>query len=290
MARSSLHRDTEKEEIFNYIKNSINTFVCGPQGTGKTTLIKKIAEDVGGTIGQAIYVDCSLYQTANAILREVLISLGSVIASKSNYDLTKRLKEKTKKLKVYVFLDHFECLKRHDILSILSGLNFCVCLIADSLESRRFMGSDNRTKFTNIVSIERLTDEQIFELVREESCANTTDEIIKEIIEKSEGNLTLALNMLRSFEANPKRMEILDRVDTCDLNEEHSVILALLREHNRLPSGELYGLYCQKSEFHKSDRSFRNFMQSLCKQGIVKSIGDKRGRSYQIVEAEVSNG
>jgi len=34
----------------------------------------------------------------------------------------------------------------------------------------------------------------------------------------------------------------------------------------------------------KSERSFRNYMESLCFKGLVKAIGEKRGRIYEIVE------
>jgi Cdc6-like AAA superfamily ATPase len=129
-------RSGEKAELFGYVKNSMNTMVCGSPGIGKTTIIKSVVEEVNGKLGQAIYVDYALYPTTNAVLREILTSLGSVIASKSNYELTKRLKEKTRKVKLFIFLDHFENLKNSDILNILLGLEFCVCLVADSFESK----------------------------------------------------------------------------------------------------------------------------------------------------------
>lgn len=112
---------------------------------------------------QAVYVDCSLYQTANAVLREILLALGSVIASKSNYDLTKRLKEKTRKGKLFVFLDHFENLKNNDILNILLGLDFFICLVAVTSECHRTMSSTLKTKFVSTMKMEKLFDERIAE-------------------------------------------------------------------------------------------------------------------------------
>ncbi len=288
------YRSREKAAILGCLKNSISTFVCGPQGIGKTTLIREVAKEVNDRIGQAVYVDCSLYQTANAVLRETLIALGSVIASKSNYELTKRLKEKSRKVKLIVFLDHFENLKKHDILSILFGLDFCICIVADLLESHRAMSLEYRVRMANIVKIEKLTEDQFFGLVAEKADAKTSDDIIRTVVEKSRGNLTLALNMLRGIEVNGKSVDSkeLDLFkDTTSLGEDHSIILDILRQQNRLPSGELYDLYSQKATYSKSERSFRNFMQALCRQGLVKPIGDKRGRSYQLVEPkEVLNG
>jgi Cdc6-like AAA superfamily ATPase len=130
-------RESDKAQALGYMKNGINTFVCGPNGTGKTLMAKSILEEVSDKMGQAVYVDCMLYQTTNAVLREILLSIGSVIASKSNYELTKRLREKTRKFKLYLFLDHFDGLKSSDTLGILMGLDFCLCVIADSFQSYR---------------------------------------------------------------------------------------------------------------------------------------------------------
>lgn len=287
------YRSKEKAAILGYLRNSISTFVCGPQGTGKTTLIREVAKEVTDRFGQAVYADCSLYQTANAVLRELLIALGSVIASKSNYELTKRLKEKTRKAKLIVFLDHFEHLKNHEVLSILLGLDFCICVIADSTESHRTMSFDIRARLANIVKVEKLPDDRFLEIIAENGENKVSDEDIHAVAEKSAGNLTLALNMLRGIEANGKSVDIeeLDFSETPCLGEDHTVILGILRQQNRLPSGELYDLYSQKATYTKSERSFRNFMQTLCRQGLVKAIGDKRGRSYQLVDSkEVLNG
>lgn len=283
-------RELERAQILEYLKNSVNTVVCGPSGIGKTTVIKSVIEETNNNYGQAVYVDCSLYQTANAILREILLSLGSVIASKSNYELTKRLREKTRKVKLYVFLDHFENLKNDDILNILLGLDFCVCLITDSFESYRMMSLTQRARFVNIVKIEKLTADEVTEVLREMASPKVNNEVLQKIVEKSDGNLTLALNMLRSVEANPENIATIEQNDFYDghtnnvHNLESSAILQILEQKKRIPSGELYRLYCEKSEYPKSERSFRNYMQDLCRKGLVRSIGDKKGRFYEIIE------
>lgn len=283
-------RDQEKALILGYLKNSVNTVVYGPSGIGKTTLIKSVIEEINNSFGQAIYVDCSLYQTANAVLREILLSLGSVIASKSNYELSKRLKERTKKVKLFVVLDHFQDLKSNDILNILLGLNFCICLVADSFGSYRVIDINLRTKIANIVKVEKPTNNEISDILKD-SVHSVSDEIIQKIVEKCQSNLTLALNMLKIMEANQGRISLLeqhdfDETDYKSLDEDHSTILHILKQQRRIPSGELFSLYCENSESPKSERSFRNFMQILCRQGLVRSIGDKRGRVYEILEVK----
>jgi chromosomal replication initiation ATPase DnaA len=285
-------RDPERALILGYLKNSVNTMVYGSSGIGKTTLIKSVIEEINNSFGQAIYVDCSLYPTANAVLREILLSLGSVIASKSNYELTKRLKERTRKVKLFVFLDHSEGLKSNDILNILLGLDFCICLVADHFESYRAIDFHLRTKIANTVKIEKPTNNQISEILKD-SASNISDEIIQKIVEKSGNNLTLALNMVKSIEANHGRVSSLERFDFDETNrkslsEDESVILQILKQQKKIPSGELYSLYCEGSEYPKSERSFRNYMEVLCKKRLVKSIGEKRGRFYEMIEGNKS--
>lgn len=285
-------RDQERALILGYLKNSVNTVVYGPSGIGKTTLIKSVIEEANNSFGQAVYVDCSLYQTANAVLREILLSLGSVIASKSNYELTKRLKERARKVKLFVFLDHSEGLKSNDILNILLGLDFCICLVADCFESYRAIGFNLRAKIANLVKIEKPTNSQISDILKD-SVSNISDEITQKIVERSGSNLTLALNMLKSIEANHGKVSSLeqfdfDETDRKSLSEDDSIILQILKQRKKIPSGELYSLYCEGSEYPKSERSFRNYMEVLCKKRLVKSIGEKRGRFYEMIEGNKS--
>jgi len=53
-----------------------------------------------------------------------------------------------------------------------------------------------------------------------------------------------------------------------------------------LPARRLYDFYIQNTRHPKSERSFRNYMESLCSKGLVKAIGEKRGRVYEILEVE----
>jgi len=286
-------RDQERALILDYLKNSINTAVYGSPGIGKTTLIKSVVDEINNSFGQAVYVDCSLYHTANAVLREILLFLGSVIASKSNYDLTKRLREKTRKARLFVFLDHFDNLKNNDILNILLGLDFCVYLVVDHFESYISMDFRLRTKIANIVKIEKPTNNQISEILKD-SASNVSDEIIQKIVEKSGSNLTLAFNILKSIEANRGNVStfeqfVSDETNRKVLSEDESAILQILKEKKRISSGELYTLYCDCSEYPKSERSFRKYTGHLCRRGFVKSIGEKRGRFYELIENDKSS-
>jgi Cdc6-like AAA superfamily ATPase len=51
-----LHREKEKAELRNNLKNFINTFMCGPYGSGKTTLVKSLIHELSKKVSIA-YID-----------------------------------------------------------------------------------------------------------------------------------------------------------------------------------------------------------------------------------------
>lgn len=114
-----VHREKEFTQLSNAI-GLVNTFVHGSIGSGRTLLLKHIIENYNTTKkARGSYIDCSLYQTTNAILHEILTALNSVVVSKSNYKLTKRLKTRIMRLgfPLVICLDHFDHLKEVEAIN-----------------------------------------------------------------------------------------------------------------------------------------------------------------------------
>jgi len=80
-----LHREREESLALDNAKNGVNTFVYGPSGSGKTVVLKKVCLESSSSGGRIFYIDCSLYQTINSVLREILTD--RLVFSRSNYDL-----------------------------------------------------------------------------------------------------------------------------------------------------------------------------------------------------------
>ena len=74
------------------------------------------------------------------------------------------------------------------------------------------------------------------------------------------------------------------------LNEDCKTILQILDKKKKLPAGELFKLYKINSEFPKSERSFRKYMENLSNQNLVRAIGEKKGRIYELVEKKKIEG
>jgi hypothetical protein len=45
-----------------------------------------------------------------------------------------------------------------------------------------------------------------------------------------------------------------------------------LQEWKSLPASRLYDFYVQNTKHPKSERSFRNYVESLCSKGLVKLL------------------
>jgi len=297
-----LHREKELNEFSMCLKNSINAFVYGPSGSGKTVIIKKVIENFNeSSKGKAIYIDCSLYQTTNAIFHETLLPLNSIVSSKSNYELTKRLKAKIRNLDspLTIYLDHFEHLKEIETLNRLLSLGLNLIIIAETYDSFRKLNQSIKAAITSLIEISSYTTDQVFEILMERAEEalekyTYTEETIRKITEASSGNITLALNLLK-FQALKAESEGKSSIDEVEFNfendcpndklsDDEKTLIRILQEWKSLPGGRLFEFYRENARYPKGERSFRNYVQNLCLKGLVKSISDKRGRIYEIVE------
>ena len=296
-----LHREKEFAQLSNAL-NVVNTFVYGANGSSKTVLIKRVIEDYNTTKnGRAVYIDCSLYQTTNAIFHEILMSLNSIVSSKSNYELTKRLKTKIRHLDcpITICLDHFDHLKEVETLNRMLSLGLGLIIISESFDAYRRLNRTIKSRIANTIEILRYTIDQVFDILQnraEQALEKYTysEDTIRKIAKISQGNITLALVLLKSLalkaESQEKKslddVELEYEVDCPDknLSRDEKVIVSILEEWKSLPSSRLYDFYTEKARHPKGRRSFRNYMQNLCARGYVRIIGEKRGRVYEIVE------
>jgi len=293
------HRDRQKTELLSYMANSVNTFVCGAPGLGKSAIAKHAIQEFKG---RSVYIDCSLYQTTNAVLREIISAISAPIFSRSNYDLLKRIKEKTKNSKLAVCLDHFEYLTEPEVVGKLIGLGFIVILIAEKEESYLRLDQMTRSNITNMIRITEYTIDQSIAIISDRAKLTLkewgyTDAIIARIAEESKGNIALALSLLKTaaLKAEAQNKNKIDEIDVpqvdcpeLELKQDEKVLLKILKEWKSLPSSRLYAFYRERTKYPKEERSFRNYMRNLCAKGLVKAIGEKSGRVYEILEEDVN--
>ena len=260
-----LHREKELNELSMCLKNSVNAFIHGPSGSGKSVLIKKVIEDsnVSSKV-KAIYIDCSLYQTTNAIFHEILLSLNNVVVSRSNYELTKRLKAKIRNLDspLTICLDHFEHFKEIETLNRMLSLGLNLIIIAETYDSYRKLNQQIKASITSLIEISSYTTDQVFDILMdrvEEALEKYTysENTIRKIAEASSGNVTLALNLLKSqvLKAESEGKSSIDDVELnfendCPndkLSDDERTLIKILKEWKSLPGGRLFDFYREQA-------------------------------------------
>jgi len=297
-----LHRDREQGQLLNNLKNLINTFICGSCGSGKTALAKRVIIDFGASKkGYAGYVDCSIYQTTYSVLKEIL-PRSEFIVYRSNYELIKELLKQARERKFAIYLDNFEHLKEKDLIARFMSIGLSVILISDNEESFASLSENIRSNVPSIIRLPAYTVDQSFDILKdrtEKALAKWTysDAIIKKIAERIKGNVALGINVLKltALKAESENKKAIEEADipiinvNCPhekLSQDEKLLLNILKEWKSLPASRLYDFYVQNSRHPKGERSFRNYMENLCSKGLVRAIGEKRGRIYEIAEED----
>jgi len=297
-----LHREGEYKQLVNNIRNRINTLIFGPIGSGKTALIKLTMQ---GT-RDLFYVDCLLYSTEYSVLKEIIPS-NRFIVCRSNYELFKELQKITKERKLTVCFDNFTHLKNIDIVKKIMSIGICTILVGRVERKSTSLNQNMLSNLPSMIKLEGYSVEQTIDILKERARlalkeSSYTESSLRRIAEKVGGNITLAINVLRaaSLKAETENMDAIDEIaldsmlpqNDCldELSDDERTIFKILSEHVRLPSNQLYTEYAQTARYPRCERSFRNYMEKLCEKGMVKAIGEKRGRIYEMIGGENAEG
>jgi len=299
-----LHREKEYSSLLNNLTNHINTFIIGKCGSGKTTLLRKALADFNSSRqGQAHYIDCSVFQTTYSVLKEI-IPKSEFVLYRSNYELTKELLKQIRDRKFAVGLDSFENLQKKELIAKFMSLGLNVILASENEDSFFSLSENVRSNIPSMIKLADYSNGQTFDILKDRTDKalakwGCSEVLIKKIAEKVKGNIALGISTLKvaAFNAENAKKRAIEEGDVpeidldCpeELSKDEKILLKVLQQWKTLSSSRLFTFYRENAKNPKGDRAFRNYMQSLCSKNLVKAMGDKRGRSYEIVESDESN-
>ena len=295
-----MYRERELNQLHNNLKNSVNTFLWGSLGSGKTNLIKRVIKDL--TTEDIRYVNCILYDTSFSVLREIMPS-AKLILQKSIYELIKRLTKEVRQKRLWICFDNFVHLKDVGIITKVMSLGINIILVSNIKRDAEVLNLNVLSNIPCIIKLHDYTIKQCFNILKDRARkafvkSSFKDELLMETSKRSKGNIALAINILRTAALkaqgeNRKRIEITDLSETLyppsnpgNLGEDEKVLLEILKEKIQLTSGELFALYKQRITSPKGERSFRNYMENLCSKGFVRATGTNRWRVYVLTKSD----
>jgi len=219
--------------------------------------------------------------------------------------LLKRLAERTRNNKIAVCLDHVEDLEEKETIGQLAQVGVCVVIASTRRDFLLTLDVKARISIGSLIQLKPYSAEQSLRILKTRAdqaleTGSYSDELISRVVNKINGNITIALNVLKTtaIEAENQNKKSLDEIELDDillehdcpsgLNADEKLILRILQEWKSLPASRLRDFYAEKSRHPKSERAFRNYMENLCTKGLVKALGEKRGRTYELVEGEAS--
>jgi len=283
---------------------SVFAYVHGDSGTGKTAIVKSILKK--HFPNNSVYINCFRDRTKHDIMEEVLLQSGFFVhGNHSVKDMIKRFENSQKK--IIVCLDECEKIKNPDIIEVFSRNGCGVIMITDKpLSESKITKKIKSHASLDEIEFEGYSKEEIIEIIKDRADQglqeNAIDEdTLSEISKICNGNVTMALQTLRMlvrnsddnnmYEINSDNLRIIlekakrhsAEESLSALNQQQRMILEILRNHKRLPSGDLFRIYQSKSKYGANDRSYRNYMMTMKQMGLVKESGNTKGRMYEAI-------
>ncbi len=292
-----LFREDEYQHLLTSVKNRVGTLIVGPVGSGKTSLVRMLQRDIGSD--NFAYVDCLVHDTGYAVLKEIVPGVKSAFL-RSTFELIEELRRISNGMKMVCF-DNFVRLKDLDVIDKVVALGMTIILVASVERDMHLLGPNSSPKMARIIKLENYITQEAYRILKRRAEQGLTeksydDAILKTIIDSTDGNITLGLNVLRAaaLKAETDRRSKIALDDLRDLlpmsrqdielTEDERAIMKILREKRSVEHKQLYNFYCQSATSPKQERTFRNYLQRLIAKSLVKVDYSNSLKTYQVIE------
>lgn len=293
-----LFRENEYRELEASVENRVSVVLVGPVGSGKTSLVKLLQNKLGAD--RLVYVDCLVRDTEFSVLKAIVPSTRAAFM-RSTFELIEELRRISQSIAMTVCFDNFVRLRDMNIIDKVSALGITVILVSSVERDLQLLSANATPKFTGIVKLKNYSFQEAMKILNARAehgllKGSYNDETLRSIIDSTDGNITLGINVLKAVaskvETEERNMISLEDVvnflpknrEDLELTEDERVIMGIIREKISVEHKQLYNLYCQSATSPKQERTFRNYMQRLIAKSLVRTDFSNGIRTYEVVD------
>ncbi|HLC22484.1 MAG TPA: AAA family ATPase [Candidatus Nanoarchaeia archaeon] len=308
-------RESQQQHIATIIKPLFanrmgsNILITGKPGIGKTAACRHVLRDMEQHSDKivSIYINCWKQDTAYKVLVDICMQLGyKWVQNKKTNELMDEIAKILNKKAAVIVLDEVDKLKEEQVIyQLVEDLyKKCIIMISNSKDFLAFLDQRTRSRLLpEILEFEPYTYKETEAILQERKETGFydnvwSDEEFMPIVEKTADgkDLRIGLFLLRES-GNAAENRASRKIQKRDvdiavgklssflksskvLDEEEQEVLEIVKEHQGLPSTEIYELY--KELFDKSERTFRRKVASL-KENHYLEARDSKDKNGTIV-------
>ncbi|WP_276252515.1 Cdc6/Cdc18 family protein [Halomontanus rarus] len=293
-------------------------FLFGPTGVGKTCIARYTLEQLREQRPdvRTAYINCWQEYTRFRVLYRVLEATGREIdvhRSTPKDELFQRL-VRTDDQPVVVILDEVDQLEETEALYDLHRLHHVSLVLIANREEELFAQFDDRVRSRlragTRVQFDRYGTGELVAILAERASQGlepevVTDSQLRAIADAAAGDARVGIGVLRSAARRATRQgleSITDEVVTAaipdartairrktveGLIEHQRVLYDVIDDADEIEPGDLYEEYERRVDDPKTTRTLRNYLTKMIHYDLIEAVGQKRGRTYRVLESGV---
>lgn len=318
------HRNQKLNELSNALhpvsqgRRAEDAFLFGPSGAGKTCLARFMLNQLQTEVPDANvqYLNCwqdySRYQVLYQVLDGFLNTAKIHRQSTATAELLRRVRDYSGEPYVVV-LDEADQLEDKGVLYDLYQVEKISMVLIANREEELFAQLDDRLVSrlhgARRIYLDKYHQNELADILRNRADVGLKRGAVRrsqleEIADVAAGDARIAIALLRSAaneaesrEASRITSEIIEAVvpkakssiqrKTLDmLREDQQLLYDIIAEQDGIAPNELYELYHEQADDPKSDRTVRNYLQKMVHYNLVRAEGEKRGRTYRVIQPD----
>ncbi|WP_254766906.1 Cdc6/Cdc18 family protein [Salinilacihabitans rarus] len=309
---------SETIEPLLYDERPETAFLFGPTGVGKTCIARytvgRLREQLPAV--RVAYVNCWQEYTRFRVLYRLLEATDrsfDVHRSTPKDELFERLR-RVDEGPIVAILDEVDQLEETEALYDLNRLGHVSLVCIANREEELFASFDDRVRSRLLagtrVQFDRYGTDELVAILERRATEGLEPDVVTEaqlrtIADAAAGDARVAIGVLRSAarladrrsderitdevlaEAVPNARTAIRRKTVEGLIEHQRVLYDVIAEAGEIAPGDLYDEYERRVDDPKTSRTLRNYLTKMVHYDLIEAVGEKRGRTYRLVDEGV---